>query len=428
MLVTVLAVGSQGDVRPFVAMGKGLIGRGYTVRLASHEVFGDMARANGLEFAPVIGNPLDILNGPEGKAWLESADRPLAFLKSTAAVAGAVFDRLSTSAWTAAQGSDILIYSMPLAITGYSIAEGLGVPGVPAALYPVHPSRAFPSVLTPSLPVRLGIVNWAGAFAVAELFWQIVKSHHDRWRRLRLGLGPLPFLVPFWRHRKQGIPYLYGYSPSVIPIPPRWHSTRVVCGYWFLDRPEEWRPPAELCAFLENGPPPLYVGFGSMLSTDRERLTSIVLKALRKTGQRAVLAAGWGGLAGTDRSNEVFTVDAVPHDWLFPRVSAAVHHGGVGTTAAALRAGTPSIVIPFFADQFSWGMRVREMGVGPDPLPEKRLTAIGLEAAIRATVGNDRVKANCAAMAKKIQGENGIETAAEAFDRYTRGMKRGITR
>ena len=428
MQVTVLTVGSQGDVRPYVALGKGLKSHGYGVRLATHTAFEEMARSNGLEFAPIGGNPLDILNGPDGKAWLESADNPLHFLKSTSAVAGGILDKLSSQALEAARGSDILIYAMPLAVTGYSIAEGLSIPGIPAALYPLHPTRAFPSILTPSLPARLGALNWASSYIVAELFWHMVKSHHDRWRRQRLGIGPMPFLAPFSRHQKQGIPYLYGYSPSVIPRPPRWHATRVVCGYWFLDRPEDWRPPRDLSDFLEDGSPPLYVGFGSMLSADRERLTRIVLEALKRTGQRAVLSSGWGGLSGTDRSKDVFAIESVPHDWLFPRIAAAVHHGGVGTTAAALRAGIPSIVVPFFADQFYWGKRVCAMGVGPAPLPEKKITAAGLSAAISRTLESEQMRGDCRSLARRIESEKGPETAAGALDLYVRGMKRGMTR
>jgi sterol 3beta-glucosyltransferase len=426
MRVTLLAVGSLGDVLPFIALGTGLIRRRYEVRLASHATYSELAVSHGLDFAPVEGNPLDILNAKSGRAWLASTDNPLLFLARTSKIAAQVLDAMSTDAWAAGMGSDALIYSLPLAAIGYSIAEGLCIPGIPASLYPLHPTREFPSIITPRLPLAGAAVNWLSGYCVAQLFWQIIRINHDRWRREQLDLGPLPLGAPFSRYRKLGIPYLYGYSPSVVADPGDWNDGLSASGYWFLEKTGEWRPPAELIEFLRAGSLPLYVGFGSMVEADCGALTETVVDALRRARRRAVISSGWGGLSRSGLPGFVFPVDRVPHDWLFPRVAAAVHHGGVGTTAAALRAGIPSIIVPYFADQFFWGRRVSELGLGPRPVPRASLSADALARAMKTALGDAAMRGRCASMALRIAGENGVETAAGIVDGYLRSTTRRI--
>ena len=174
------------------------------------------------------------------------------------------------------------------------------------------------------------------------------------------------------------MPVLYAYSPTLLP-PPDWPSRFHVTGAWFLDPPPDWQPPPDLVAFLEGGPPPVYVGFGSMTSADPDATLALVLDALSRAGQRGVLLHGWAGLGtGRELPDTVFALDDVPHSWLFPRMAALVHHGGAGTTVAGLRAGIPSVVTPLTADQPSWGRIVHRLGAGPRPIPFRRLTATRL--------------------------------------------------
>jgi UDP:flavonoid glycosyltransferase YjiC (YdhE family) len=191
-----------------------------------------------------------------------------------------------------------------------------------------------------------------------------------------------------------------------------------VTGYWFLDRPDDWRPPAALVDFLADGRPPIYVGFGSMAPADAERLTALALDALARADQRAVLLAGWAGLGRTAASDRVLVVDAVPHDWLFPRVAAVVHHGGAGTTAAGLRAGVPAVVVPFFADQPFWGERVWRLGVGARPIQRKALTTEQLAAAIRHVVADRPTRERAAALGERVRAEDGVWTAVALFERH----------
>jgi sterol 3beta-glucosyltransferase len=220
--------------------------------------------------------------------------------------------------------------------------------------------------------------------------------------------------------RRQGIPWLYGFSPSVIPTPRDWPETAMICGYWFTPMSPGWKPPQSLVDFLAAGPAPIYVGFGSMVGADPQQTLGIVHEAIRRTGRRAIIASGWGGMRHAGLPDSMFPVEHVPHEWLFARVAAAVHHGGAGTTAAALRAGIPSVVIPYFYDQFFWGQRLFALGVGSRPIPKKKLTEGSLEEAIRQVLGGPGMKERCEALAAKIRAEDGIGTAVSAIEGYLR--------
>jgi sterol 3beta-glucosyltransferase len=171
------------------------------------------------------------------------------------------------------------------------------------------------------------------------------------------------------------MPILYGFSPSVIPAPSDWNGNTFITGYWFVDESENWQPPTALLDFLQSGSPPVYIGFGSMSNRNPEQTADLVIQALALTNQRAILLSGWSGLQKANTPDSIFMIDSIPHSWLFPRVSAVVHHGGASTTAAGLKAGVPSVIIPFFGDQPFWGQRVADLGVGPKPIPRKKLTA-----------------------------------------------------
>jgi sterol 3beta-glucosyltransferase len=419
MLITVLAVGSQGDVLPLGALAGGLTRLGHTVRLATHDTFRGIAERAGLEFARIAGNPMEIVHGDAGQAWLASVDNPLLFMARVSRVARDILDKLNDDALQACRGSDAVIYSLPLALSGHTMAEALGVPGIPAALYPLHPTRDFPSIMTPTLRLG-GALNWTSGWIVQQLFWRVFRSHQNRWRRSRLGLPPLPVCSPLAAMQRDGVPMLYGYSPSILPLPEAWIGSLAVSGFWFSSAWTDWSPPKDLLDFLEAGSPPLYVGFGSMASADPGRTAEVISDSLARTGQRAVLAAGWGGVSHAGKGGRVFSVEHVPHGWLFPRVAAAVHHGGAGTTAAALRAGVPSIIVPFFADQFFWGSRIQALGLGPRPIPKKKLTADALTGAIGSVLSDPGMRERCRAMAARIGAEQGIEAAAAIADRYLR--------
>jgi len=211
-------------------------------------------------------------------------------------------------------------------------------------------------------------------------------------------------------------PVLYGYSQHVVPRPADWPASTQAAGYWFLPPDDSWQPPADLEAFLQAGPPPVYIGFGSMVGTQPERLADTAVQALRQTGQRGLLATGWGGLQPGDLPDTVFKLESAPHDWLFDRVTAVIHHGGSGTTAAGLRAGKPSLICPFIGDQPFWGERVYQLGAGPKPIRQKQLTVDKLAAAISEMAGNEAMRARATAVGQALHTEDSIANAARFIE------------
>jgi UDP:flavonoid glycosyltransferase YjiC (YdhE family) len=179
-----------------------------------------------------------------------------------------------------------------------------------------------------------------------------------------------------------------------------------------------------LLHFLENGSPPVYVGFGSMSHENPERQTRLALKALELSGQRGVLLTGWGGITSISAPPNIFFADNIPHAWLFPRMAAIVHHGGAGTTSAALRAGVPSIITPFGGDQSAWADLVVKLGVGLRAPSIKQLTAEKLSEAIQTAMSDSTMRASSAVLGEKIRAENGIARAEEVIERHAADFRK----
>ncbi len=299
---------------------------------------------------------------------------------------------------------------------GVDIASQRDIPLAFVSLQPSIPTRAFPSIFVPfSLGGGFNILTYTLSM---RLLWLIMGGGINHWHTTRFGLPP-------WRSMQEMVsacsfdtPWLMGYSPQVLAKPPDWKDYHHVTGYWFLDSPANWQPSVELAHFLESGPPPVYVGFGSMSDKDPEQRTRLALRALELTGQRGVLSTGWGGVSRLETSANVFTVDDVPHSWLFPRMSAVVHHGGAGTTAAGLRAGVPSLITPFMMDQYFWADQVVKSGVGPRMVDAKRLTAEKLAQAIHTAITDNAMCACAATFGEKIRAENGVARAVEIIERH----------
>jgi sterol 3beta-glucosyltransferase len=246
------------------------------------------------------------------------------------------------------------------------------------------------------------------------------SSMTNRFRTRILGLPPQRrFANMLVRADGLPVPILYPYSPALLPVPGDFPPHVHVTGAWFLDRPATWRPDPALEQFLDAGPP-VYVGFGSMSGKQASGRAQIVLDALAETGQRGLLARGWGGLEVTGLPNNVQLIEAAPHDWLFPRMAAVVHHGGAGTTAAGLRAGKPTVICPFLGDQPFWGTLVHARGVGPHPIPQRQLTASRLAAAISMAVHNPEMRQRAAGLGARMQAEDGVANAVGIVERVVR--------
>jgi sterol 3beta-glucosyltransferase len=420
MHITVIAAGTRGDVQPLVALAKGLHCAGHAVRVAATLEFETLVREQGLDFFLLSGSPSQLMQGADMMAAMGGSRNPLALVRGIRRMVGPLFERGVAEAWDACQGTDVMVCSLLGFYGAYHAAEKLGIPFFEGYVLPGRPSRAFPSPLL-GMDLRLGgAANWLSHTLLLRLGRGLLQPIVNRARRAVLGLPPLSFHRLFRDFERAHQPVLHGYSPLVLPRPPDWAEWHHVTGYWFLDRPSEWRPPAALTEFLDSDPPPVYVGFGSMTGRDPERIAAIVLEALRLSGQRGLLLTGWGGLSASDLPDGVFKIDSAPHDWLFPRMAAVVHHGGSGTTAAGLRAGVPSILVPFGGDQPLWGRCIRELGVGPSPIPRRKLTAERLARAIRLAVGDGAMRAKARALGEKIRAEDGVGQAVAIIERAAR--------
>lgn len=415
--ITVATSGSRGDVQPFVALGIGLAERGHAVRLATYASFETYVRAYGLDFAPVEGDPQAMLNERQGQEWVETGRRGTGFARGFRDVVGPALYQGTADALAACADAELLLFAGPTFYTFYNAAEKLNLPFIQTYLQPIHPTRTFPSAIFPSRWGGHSPTNYLTHVFGGQAFWQLMRPIVNDIRRTKLSLPPLSFFGPFLDMMRHKLPVLYGYSPTVLPKPPDWNDALHVVGYWFLPD-ESWQPPADLAAFLAAGSPPVYVGFGSMVSRDPMHLTQIILDALERAGQRGIILGGWAGLAETDLPASVLRLESVPHDWLFPRVAAVVHHGGVGTTHEGLRAGRPSVLVPFFGDQPFWADRVSALRAGPPGIPQEELTAKRLARAIEQAVTDPIIAANAGDIGRRMGLEDGVGLAVALIEAF----------
>jgi sterol 3beta-glucosyltransferase len=409
-IMTILTVGSRGDVQPYIALGLGLQQAGYQVRLATEAGFEGLVRGYGLDCAPLRAEFIRLAQTTQGKAAIAGKQNPFNLMKQVMPM----LRRMMDDAWKVACDSDAIIYH-PKALAGYHIAEKLSIPGFLAMMLPAYSRTgafANPVFGAQNFGSWLNRLTYDG-FRKASLI--SYRGMINTWRKETLGLPPFKEETTL---QGKPVPKIYAYSRHVVPIPNDWDESTLVSGYWFLPTSSDWQPPADLLAFLQEGTPPIYVGFGSMPSEDAERTTNIVLEAVRRTGQRVILAAGWGGLQASTLPVTAYLLNSAPHDWLFPRCLAVVHHGGAGTTAAGLRAGKPTLICPFFGDQPFWGQRVFELGVGPRPIPQKKLSIENLTQAISIATTDEKMGQCADVLGEKIRAEDGIEQAIQFINAH----------
>jgi sterol 3beta-glucosyltransferase len=411
MRITIVANGSRGDVQPFVALGVGLRAAGFNVHVAAPTPFREFVEARRLVFEDLEFDPRKILADELGQVWLDTGHNPFGFIGRMKPIVEPLMDRFLAATLRACEGSDAIVFS-PLGIFGWHYAQAARIPAILASPVPSIRTAYITSPIVPPLPLPR-ITNPLGYRVVDQFAWQMFRGLTNRWRVETLGLPPVPFSGPYRQIEREREIVLHGYSPSVVPKPPDWGEHIHVTGYWFLDSPEDWQPTPTLEAFMADGPPPVYIGLGSMTGRDPGALTRLALGALRRTGQRGVLLAGWAGLGGIDLPSDVCLVDDVPHDWLFPRMATVAHHGGAGTTGAGLRAGRPSILLPYFADQPFWGRVVHDLGAGPQPIPQKQLTESRLTAAINRAVTSPGIHRRAQTLGERIRDEDGVGNAVK---------------
>lgn len=425
MRVLLLTVGSRGDIEPFIALGVALQTAGHEATLCASRHFAAVITGHGLSHAPMDDGFFELLQSPAGRAGLARSGNLLGMLSTALRLArkvGPMQLQIQRDCWAAAAACqpDLIVHH--LKIMGASdIAQQLGVPSVLVPLVPaVEPTAARPCPLLPPWPDRFAGAagRRAGYRLVNLLATRFGTGPVKRWRRER-GLPPRSAAADL-RHDAEGRPVLllHAHSEVLLPRPEDWPDHAVATGFWRLPSATHWRPPPALQAFLDAGPPPVYVGFGSMVGRDPASLARTVVEALRLAGLRGVMARGWGGLQPDVVPAHVHLIDEAPHDRLLPLMAAVVHHGGAGTTAAGLLAGRPTLICPFFGDQPFWGRVVHQAGLGPEPIAQRALTPVRLAAALRQTVDSDAMRLAAEAMGQRLRAEQGVGQAVAQLERW----------
>ncbi|KAH9044774.1 hypothetical protein EDB85DRAFT_2070865 [Lactarius pseudohatsudake] len=419
---TFLTIGSRGDVQPYIALAKGLLLDGHRVRIATHGEFKNWVESHGIEFGYVGGDPAELM-----RICVENGTFTIAFLREGVTMFRGWIDDLLKTSWEACQGTDVLVES-PSAMAGYHIAEALRIPYFRAFTMTWSRTRAYPHAFAVPEHKMGGSYNYMTYVMFDQVFWRGTSSQINRWRRNTLGL-PSTSLDKMEPHK---IPFLYNFSPTVVPAPLDWPEWIRITGYWFLDDADvgakKWEPPADLNRFIDNArklkKKLVYIGFGSIVVSDPKGMTRTVINAVVQSGVHAILSKGWSDRLSKNTAEateaeeplppQIYSVSSVPHDWLFKQIDAACHHGGAGTTGASFRAGIPTIIRPFFGDQFFWADRVEALGIGTGV---RKLTVDNLAEALVAATTDQRQIARAKLVGEQIRSENGVATAIEAIYR-----------
>ncbi len=403
--ITILTSGTLGDVQPLIALAISLQQAGYHVRFAASERFRSFIVLHGLPFVALAGDPNALLSDSGALLQTGNVLRSLRATLRYLRQVQPVYYQLVHSAWQAAQHADALMITLPT-FWGAELAATLGVPCIAAWLQPLGRTAAFPSPLQPFTGSLGATYNQLSHAVVERAMWQAWRGALRHWRRAEHISHQNKLAAANMLH-------LYGFSPRVLPRPADWPPSAHVTGYWFLDHSASWQPPAALLQFLSDGPRAVYVGFGSLRPRSDHAFVMTLKHALAQTGQRAILA----GLPPAALPPSIFPLGDVPHDWLFPRMAAVMHHGGAGTTATALRAGVPQVVVPIGVDNFFWGRRMHELGVSAPPIPHRHLTSEHIVAALHSAF-DPVVHARAAAIGEYISAEHGVERAVQLIRQF----------
>ncbi|XP_022992990.1 sterol 3-beta-glucosyltransferase UGT80B1 isoform X1 [Cucurbita maxima] len=415
--IAILVVGTRGDVQPFLAIAKKLQEFGHRVRLATHTNFRNFVKSADVDFYPLGGDSRGLAEYmtrnkgfiPSGPGEISVQRKHLKVIIESTLPACTEPD-LETGMPFRAQA---IIANAP-AYGHTHVAEALRVPLHIFFTMPWTPTNEFPHPLA-RVPQNTGY--WISYIIVELLIWWGIRGSINEFRRKKLNLAPIAYFSTY-RGSISHLPTAYMWSPSVVPKPKDWGPLVDVVGYCFLDRGFKYQPEEAVVQWIQKGTKPIYVGFGSMPLAEPQRTTDIILEALKETGLRGIIDRGLGGLGNCINVPEnVLLVQDYPHDWLFRRCSAVVHHGGAGTTSTGLKAGCPTTIVPFFGDQFFWGETTHQKGLGPIPIPISQLNVGNLSNAINFML-QPEVKRRAAEIAELIESEDGVVAAVNAFHHH----------
>ncbi|EEX34396.1 MULTISPECIES: glycosyltransferase [Vibrio] len=408
MNILIVTIGSRGDVEPFIALGQALLARGHAVHLCAALRFKSLIERYGLIHHPLSDDLFKLADG----GVMEKLGNPMSAVKTIYQLtksAKSINHQMmadSIAAGFAAQ-PDLVIFH-PKSLAAVSLADKLGVPAIMALLQPmIVPTKAFPPAGLPDLGGCLNRVS----YRLIDMGYRQYIHELNKLRATLLHLEPLEKNSGvFHRSDRQEVPRLHAFSQHLVSRPTDWPENAVLTGNWSLSiDQDDYKPPKALIQFLESGQAPIYIGFGSMAGRDPKQLTQTIIHSVSKAKLRAVIATGWGGLEAVPEN--MLIIDSAPHNWLFPRVAAVVHHGGAGTTMAGLKAGKPSLICPFFADQPFWGKTIYNNNLGPKPIKQKHLNVDTLTPALVDLTTNKSYQRYAAKLEKQLNIEDGLVNA-----------------
>ncbi|MFG2196293.1 glycosyltransferase [Streptomyces sp. NPDC048639] len=409
MRIQIITAGTYGSVAPYTGLGHRLLAEGHRVELVTHARYTESAGCCGLATRALAADPFEELLVAHGRLGQAPAsprrlyDMGHASRRAMAGLVDGIIEAVDDKA-------DLILLSTLAAPIGAVVADYHRIPSAGVFLQPEEPTAAFPPCVMRLRPESRAnrVLGTAVNRGFDALYGAANRRLHARLGLPRRGTAQL-------RRRRNGIqwPVWHGFSPAVVPRPPDWRPGLYVTGYWWPHDCPEWTPPPEVTDFLEAGPAPVFVGFGSMMPRPAEELSDIAVRAMRRAGLRGVVQSGRAGLSVAD--DDVITVGAMPHSWLFPRTAAVVHHAGAGTTAAGLRAGVPAVPVPVLTDQPWWSSRLVRLGVSPGVLPHALLSAERLAAALRRVTDDPGYRERATDLAARIGREDGSGQVARAI-------------
>ncbi|EWC48658.1 hypothetical protein DRE_01880 [Drechslerella stenobrocha 248] len=439
--IVIQIIGSRGDVQPFVALGKVLRNNPpyHRVRVATHPTFHKFVVENGLEFFSIGGDPAELMafmvknpglmpgwdslrQGDVGKRRKAMYELLMGCWRSCIEGGDGMNSMGNQVAYPKEVGEGAFIadaiIANPPSFAHIHCAERLAIPLHLMFTMPWTPTQSFPHPLANirSSNTEANITNFLSYTMVDLMTWQGLGDLVNKFREKTLGLDPVSTMWAPGMILRLKVPHTYCWSPALIPKPEDWGEHIRISGFYFLDLANNYTPAADLAAFLDDGPPPVYIGFGSIVVDDPNRLTDMIFEAVKLTGVRALVSKGWGGLGGDSLQvpENVFMLGNCPHDWLFKKVACVVHHGGAGTTAIGVALGKPTVIVPFFGDQPFWGSMVHRAGAGPQPVPFKELTAQKLAQAILFAMSPE-AQAAAGTISEKVKQETGTISGSDSF-------------
>ncbi len=418
MKIAIIAYGTRGDVQPLLALGKGLQRAGHEVFVIAGANFKIWIEQHGLQAASSTVDTQSLMEGDAAEEWIRRGNKPIVNAQIMKQLFAQYGRAMMLDAWTGSQGAGAVISSLLSDVFAVSIAEKLRARHISAWMQPsLVATHSGAAMLDAPFRHRNSRLNYlVGKWIVEPFLWSMSGEISNRLRVEACGLPPQTGRQNLARRRS--ILVLHGYSRHVIPPPSDWPPNIHTTGYWFMGDDEGWKAPRALLDFLAAGSPPVCIGFGSMTGRDAGTLTDVIVRAVEQSETRAVLLSGWSGIGEKPLPPNILRLESAPHEWLYPRMRAIVHHGGAGTTAASLRAGIPTVIVPHMADQSLWGTRVEALGVGPRAIPRDKLTAARLATAIRTAVSDEGMRSRAAELGMRIRAEDGVGEAVRLIEKY----------